>query len=183
MKILLASKSPRRKELLKEVFNDFTVESYDANEDFLGATPQETVKEIALRKLNAVANKSRFDLIIASDTLVYKDGVYYGKPKDTDDAVRMLKELENDTHVVCSGLAIYYKGKVIVDAETTSVTFHSMSESDIKAYLDNHYCLDKAGAYAAQDGIVVKEFKGSYSNVIGLPLERLKEILEKNEII
>ncbi len=183
MKILLASKSPRRKELLKEVFNEFTVESYDANEDFLGATPQETVKEIALRKLNAVENKSRFDLIVASDTLVYKDGVYYGKPKDDSDAVRMLKELEGQTHVVCSGLAVYYKGKVVVDAETTEVTFHAMSEGDVKEYLKNHYCLDKAGAYAAQDGIVVKEFKGSYSNVIGLPLELLREILRKNEIV
>ena len=100
MKVLLASQSPRRKELLKELINDFTVETYPADENFLGDTPQDTVKEIALRKLKAVPQMDRYDLIIASDTLVYKDGVYYGKPKDRADAIRMISELEGKTHQV-----------------------------------------------------------------------------------
>ena len=106
MKVLLASASPRRKELLKELIQEFNVETYPTDENFLGETPEETVKEIALRKLNAVPNKERYDLIIASDTLVYREGVYYGKPKDYSDAVRMLTELEGVTHVVSSGLAL-----------------------------------------------------------------------------
>ncbi len=183
MKVLLASKSPRRKELLKEIFSEFTIETYDADENFLGVSPQETVKEIALRKLKAVVNKERFDVIIASDTLVYRAGVYYGKPKDEEDAIRMLLELEGKTHTVCSGLAVYINGKVFLDAVSTLVTFKEMSLEDAKEYFNTHYLLDKAGAYAVQDGVVVKEYSGSYSNVIGLPIERLKEILKDNNII
>ena len=181
MKVLLASASSRRKELLKEIIQEFDIETYPTNENFLGSTPQETVKEIALRKLLAVPQKDRYDLIIASDTLVYKDGIYYGKPKDMDDAIRMLTELQGDTHVVCSGIALYYKGNIECHAETTLVTFKDMSREQIVEYLNSYYCLDKAGAYAVQDGVVVKKYEGSYSNVVGLPIEKLKLILTKKK--
>jgi len=183
MKVLLASASPRRKELLKEVISEFSIETYPTDENFLGETPEATVKEIALRKLNAVPNKERYDLIIASDTLVYRNGVYYGKPKDYSDAVRMLSELEGVTHVVCSGLALYYKGEVESYAVSTLVTFNAMSRQQIEEYLNSYYCLDKAGAYAVQDGVVVKKYEGSYTNVVGLPVEKLKEILLEKKII
>lgn len=183
MKVLLASQSPRRKELLKELINDFTVETYPADENFLGDTPQDTVKEIALRKLKAVPQMDRYDLIIASDTLVYKDGVYYGKPKDRADAIRMISELEGKTHQVCSSLAIYYKGSIESHSVTTDVTFYKMTMDEIVDYIDNHYCLDKAGAYAVQDGVVVEKYDGSYTNVVGLPLEKLSEILKEKNII
>ena len=183
MKVLLASASPRRKELLKELIEEFNIETYPTDENFLGETPEATVKEIALRKLNAVPQKDRYDLIIASDTLVYREGVYYGKPKDYSDALRMLTELEGVTHVVCSGLALYYKGKVETHAISTLVTFNPMSREQIEDYLNSYYCLDKAGAYAVQDGVVVKSYEGSYTNVVGLPLEKLKEILEEKKII
>ncbi len=183
MRVLLASKSPRRKELLKELIENFEVKVFPADENFLGESPQATVKEIALRKLNAVEDKESYDLIIASDTLVYKDGVYYGKPNDREDAIRMLKELEGDTHFVCSALAIYFNGKTETHAVTTKVKFHDMDTHDIEAYVDNYYCLDKAGAYAVQDGVVVKEYEGSYTNVVGLPLEKLREILREKRII
>ena len=183
MKVLLASGSPRRKELLKELFEEFNIETYPTNEDFLGETPQDTVKEIALRKLCAVPNKERYDLIIASDTLVYRNETYYGKPKDIDDAIRMLSELQGVTHVVCSGIALYYKGEIDCCAESTLVTFKSMSRQQIIDYLNSYYCLDKAGAYAVQDGVVVEKIDGSYTNVVGLPLERLREILREKKII
>ncbi len=183
MKVLLASQSPRRKELLKELIPEFNVETYPADENFLGETPQDTVREIALRKLDAVPQKNRYDLIIASDTLVYKDGVYYGKPKDRDDAVRMLCELEGKTHEVCSSLAIYCKGEIESHSVTTLVTFKKMTIQDIVDYLDSHYCYDKAGAYAVQDGVVVKEYEGSYTNIVGLPLEKLSEILKEKNVI
>ncbi|MBO5775983.1 MAG: septum formation protein Maf [Clostridia bacterium] len=183
MKVLLASQSPRRKELLKTVLPEFAVESYPADERFKGVTPEETVKEIALRKLVAVENPERYDLIIASDTLVYKDGVYYGKPVDEQDAVSMLKELEGKTHVVVSGLAISYKGERECYSVSTNVTFHKMSEEDIYNYLHTHYCYDKAGAYAVQDGVVVERYEGSYTNIVGLPMEKLTEILKEKKII
>ena len=183
MKVLLASASPRRKELLKELIQEFNVETYPTDENFLGETPEETVKEIALRKLNAVPNKERYDLIIASDTLVYREGVYYGKPKDYSDAVRMLTELEGVTHVVSSGLALYYQGSVESYAVSTLVTFNSMSREQIEDSLNSYYCLDKAGAYAVQDGVVVKSYEGSYTSVVGLPLEKLKDILKEKKII
>ncbi|MBR2349777.1 MAG: septum formation protein Maf [Clostridia bacterium] len=183
MKVLLASQSPRRKELLKTVLPEFAIESYPADEHFKGETPEETVKEIALRKLLAVESPERYDLIIASDTLVYKDGIYYGKPIDETDAVRMLKELEGKTHVVVSGLAISYNGVRECYSVSTDVTFYPMSEAQIKEYLSTHYCLDKAGAYAVQDGVVVEKLNGSYSNVVGLPMEKLEEILKEKKII
>ncbi|MBQ8178174.1 MAG: septum formation protein Maf [Clostridia bacterium] len=183
MKVLLASQSPRRKELLKELIQDFNVETYPADENFLGETPQDTVREIALRKLNAVPQKDRYDLIIASDTLVYKDGVYYGKPKDRDDAIRMLSELQGKIHQVCSSLAIYYKGVTESHSVTTLVTFKQMTLQDITDYLDSHYCYDKAGAYAVQDGVVVEKYDGSYTNIVGLPIEKLTEILREKNVI
>lgn len=178
MRILLASKSPRRYELLKTLVPDFTVETYPSDEDFIGATPEETVTEIARRKLAAVPSPERFDVVIACDTLVYKDGVYYGKPADRADAVRMLTELEGKTHVVVSGLWVLHGGIAEHVAERSYVTFKPMSLTDITEYLDTHYCLDKAGAYAVQDGVVVASLEGSYTNVMGLPTEALKKILD-----
>lgn len=183
MKVLLASASPRRRELLKEIIKEFEIETYSTNENFLGTTPQETVKEIALRKLQAVPSKERYDLIIASDTLVYRNGTYYGKPKDRDDAIRMLLELEGVSHVVCSGIAISYLGKIECYADTTLVTFNAMSREQIEEYLNSYNCMDKAGAYAVQDGVVVKKYEGSYTNVVGLPTEMLTEILKEKKII
>ena len=183
MKVLLASGSPRRKELLKEIIKDFNIETYPTNEDFLGDTPEDTVKEIALRKLKAVPQKSRYDVIIASDTLVYKDGIYYGKPKDREDAIRMLEELQGVTHIVCSGIALYYQDIIECYADSTLVTFKQMSREQIEQYLDSYHCLDKAGAYAVQDGVVVKDIEGSYTNVVGLPIEKLIKILKEKEII
>lgn len=183
MRVLLASKSPRRKELLKELIENFEVKVFPTDENFLGESPQATVKEIALRKLNAVEDKNKYDLIIASDTLVFKDGVYYGKPKDREDAIRMLSELEGKHHLVCSAIALYYNGEIETHAVTTKVIFNDMSLAEIERYVDNYNCLDKAGAYAVQDGVVVKEFEGSYSNVVGLPLEKLSEILKGKKII
>lgn len=178
MEVLLASKSPRRYELLKTLVPDFKVETYPSDENYVGLTPEETVIEIARRKLVAVPLPERYDVVISCDTLVYKDGKYYGKPVDFADAVRMLTELEGKTHVVVSGLWVWHKGTCSHVAERSYVTFKHMSEDQIKEYLDTHYCLDKAGAYAVQDGVVVSSLDGSYTNVMGLPTEALKKILD-----
>lgn len=177
MKVLLASASPRRKELLQEIIRDFDIKVFPCDESFVGATPEETVLGVAKEKMNAVMNKEDYDLIITCDTLVYMDNKYYGKPTDKNVAFRMLKELSGNVHQVVSGLVVYYKGGVTAHAVTSKVKFKSLTDSEIHSYIDNYNPLDKAGAYAIQDSVVVDSYKGSYNNIVGLPTEKLKEIL------
>ncbi len=177
MRVLLASKSPRRHELLRTLVPTFNIETYPSDEQYIGKSPEETVTEIARRKLMAVPSPERYDVVIACDTLVYKDGKYYGKPRDYADAVRMLTELEGKTHIVVSGLWVWHSGTAEHVAVRSTVTFKSMTHAEIEEYLQTHYCLDKAGAYAVQDGIVVDKIDGSYNNVMGLPTEALTQIL------
>ena len=177
MRVLLASNSPRRRELLRSLVPEFDVEAFPADERFSGKTPEETVSEIARRKLVAAKEMfSDYDLVIAADTLVYMDGKYYGKPVDASDAKRMLKELSGKTHTVYSGLAVMKSGAFLYATEATDVSFKKLSEEEIDGYLNSHSVLDKAGAYAVQDGVVVKGYKGSYSNIVGLPIEKLSAL-------
>lgn len=178
MKVLLASASPRRRELLKKIFNEFDAATYPADENYKGATPEATVKEIALRKLAAVPDPERYDIVIASDTLVYADGKYYGKPHDEEEAGAMLAELSGRAHEVYSAVAVNYRGKVAVAVDSTKVVFRDLTEDDIACYVNDYECLDKAGAYAIQDGVTVERYVGSYDNVVGLPTEKLRSLLD-----
>lgn len=174
MRVLLASNSPRRRELLKYLTSEFDVNAFSADENFKGKTPEETVTEIALRKLYAAKPEfCDYDVVIASDTLVYMDGKYYGKPRDVSAAIGMLSELSGKTHTVYSAVAVMKNGKVSTATEATKVTFKALSEKDIREYVSTHQVLDKAGAYAVQDGVLVKGYSGSYTNIVGLPLEKL----------
>ena len=177
MRVLLASASPRRKEILSQIFSEFDIESYNIDENFVGKDPDDTVLLIAKRKLMAVPDKNRYQVIVACDTLVYLDGKYYGKPSSRDDAKRMLTELSGKTHKVISGLIVFFEGKIIERAIVSEVTFKKISEGDIKFYLDNFSFYDKAGAYAIQDDILVEKLSGSYYNVVGLPKEELEKIM------
>ncbi len=174
VRVLLASSSPRRRELLKNLFSDFDVRGFAADEHFIGETPEETVAEISRRKLAAASELfGSYDIVIACDTLVYMDGRYYGKPSDEADAVRMLKELSGRTHTVYSGVSLFRGGACVTEVVRSEVTFRKMSDEDIKNYVASHSVTDKAGAYAVQDGVVVERYEGSYSNIVGLPLEAL----------
>ncbi|MDR0696014.1 MAG: Maf family protein [Christensenellaceae bacterium] len=180
MRILLASESPRRKELLKAIFLSFDVYKTCIDENYEGLMPEDTVKEIAKRKLRvAVEKNTGYELVIAADTLVYCNGLYLGKPKDKADAIQILTYLEGKTHEVYSGIAINFKGVEVIEHETSNVKFHSLTQEDIENYIATHDLLDKAGAYAIQDGVVVECFNGSFSNIMGLPISKVNEILIK----
>ena len=180
--LILASASPRRAELLGQLGLDFTVIPSDADE---AHNEQLTAREISLvnayRKARAVAKKYPDALVLGADTLVYLDTTLFGKPANAEDAYRMLKQLQGRTHQVVTGVCLthlrHHRQKVF--AESTHVTFHPLNTRQIQAYLAKINPLDKAGAYAIQEhgAKIVDRISGSFSNVVGLPMERLREEL------
>lgn len=176
MKILLASNSPRRRELLKKIYTEFEICSPDIDENFIGTNPEKTVIEIAKRKLSS-AKHLDFDIIISADTVVYCDGEYLTKPKDREDAFRILSFLSGKKHYVYTGVAVKKCDATIYFAERSAVQFNQLSPEEIFRYIDGFEVLDKAGSYAIQDGIAVKRYDGSYDNIVGLPTEKLKKYL------
>ena len=180
--IILASASPRRQRLLKEMGVEFTVIASNAPEaDSEHLTPVEISQLNAYRKARAVAKKHPDALVLAADTVVYKDTTLFGKPADLEDAYRMLKQLQGGTHQVVTGVCLLHlRGHhQKMFAECTDVTFRALDVREIREYIDQINPLDKAGAYAIQEHSdkIVENVSGSYSNVVGLPVERLKEEL------
>ncbi|WP_105617984.1 Maf family protein [Vallitalea okinawensis] len=178
-KIILASQSPRRKELLELLQIDFEIlseeveESYDSN-----MSPEEIVEYLAFKKAKAVAeNTSEKAVIIGSDTIVELDGEILLKPKDIEDAILILKRLSGKKHRVYTGLAIIdlYQDKKIVTHDCTEVLMAELTEEEIKFYIDTKEPMDKAGAYGIQGigSIFVEKINGDFFNVMGLPLRRL----------
>ncbi|HCJ01638.1 MAG TPA: septum formation protein Maf [Clostridiales bacterium] len=177
MKVLLCSASPRRRELLHKLVKDFSVTKSDAEERSRYQRPHLLVMDLAREKGRSVmANDA---LIIASDTLVYRHGRYYGKPKDRADAFRMLRELSGVTHAVYTGVYLKQDGKERVFYDKALVHFHKLTDGEINDYLDRFAPFDKAGAYGIQDGIVVKNYTGSFDTIMGLPTEKLGKVLEE----
>lgn len=186
MKLVLASASPRRKEILTTLGVEFTVRTADADESCDLSDPGARVEAIALRKALAAQEAMRAEgaldedtLILASDTLVTLEGVFLGKPRDEADAYAMLSVLQGRTHTVASGLAICYKGRTATSHELTGVTFAPMTEAEIEAYLATGEPFGKAGGYAIQGNAAryIKGIEGDYFNVVGLPVRRLYETL------
>lgn len=181
--VLLASRSPRRRELLAKIIPAFDVQSPEADEDIVCATPAETVLAVARRKLEAAENTERYFAVIACDTLVYLDGKYFGKPCGREDAIEMLQELSGKTHTVYSGFIVRAGDREVKEAVTSEVTFRTLSGHEIAQYVDTEQPYDKAGAYAVQDGRLVASYKGDYTNIMGLPVEAVKKaLLELNAI-
>lgn len=178
-KILLASRSPRRKQLLSQIVGDFDIQTPEADEDVICATPEETVIAVASRKLAAVVNPEAYDIIIACDTLVYLDGIYYGKPVDEEDAKKMLMALSGKTHKVVSGFIVRGRKGEIARSVVSYVTFRQLSDGDIAEYVQTEKPLDKAGSYAVQDGRLVASYAGDYTNIMGLPLEDVRKAMEE----
>ncbi len=180
--LILASASPRRAELLRELGMKFTVITSATeeahHEDF---TARELCLVNAYRKARAVAKLHPQALVLGADTLVYLGTTLYGKPADMDDARRMLRELAGHTHQVVTGVCLLQLGshRSRLFAETTNVTFKPLTDAQISAYLAAIHPLDKAGAYAIQDqgDQIVERISGSFSNVVGLPVERVKHEL------
>ena len=186
MRIILASKSPRRREILSSLGIRFDIVSADADESSDITDPTLLVQELALRKARAtkdlLAHTGGWNsdtLIIASDTVVAVGNEILGKPHDAADAARMLRLLSDSTHRVVSGVSLLYGDKEVVGYDSTAVRFSPMSEADIDWYVQSGEPNDKAGAYAVQGlaSIFIKGLEGCYFNVVGLPVHRLNELL------
>lgn len=182
-RIVLASQSPRRKDILSMVIPEFDI-VVDDSEEIVdeGISPEETVKTLAMQKALNVADKIEYDaIVIGADTVVSVDGEIFGKPIDQEDAKRMLKILSGRKNVVCTGFAVIdtKTGKTVCDLERTDVCFREMTDEEIDAYVKTGEPMDKAGAYGMQGigGLFISGIKGDYFNVVGLPLCALAQVL------
>lgn len=184
-KIVLASNSPRRKELLQRLGINFKVRTlFGIDESYPESLRgEDIVRYISRNKANAYKSSMAPDeLLITADTIVYLDGKILGKPKEAEEAKKMLRELSGKTHQVITGVTVLTAEKTENFAVTSQVTFCELSEEEIDYYVSNYLPFDKAGAYGIQEWIgqvAVKEIKGSYFNVVGLPVQRLYQILKK----
>jgi septum formation protein len=181
--LILASASPRRAELLKLLKVKFRILPGKADEvAHEHLSPLEVCQLNAHRKARVVAKKIPDALVLAADTLVFLDGEIFGKPRNFADARRMLTRLQGRTHQVVTGVCLMHlrAHRERIFAVSTDVLFHPLDEKQIRNYLGRINPLDKAGAYAIQNSgeQIVSEISGSYSNVVGLPVERLKEELQ-----
>jgi len=181
--IILASASPRREQLLRQVGCDFRVIPSMAEENNEAALPpSELVREHARAKAQDVAHGvSPNDIVIGADTIVVLDGRVYGKPGDETQACKMLGELSGKVHSVWSGIAVVGNGICITDAVETRVTLSALTPVQIRRYAATGEPLDKAGAYAVQGfgAVFVEKIEGCYFNVVGLPLHALSRLLSK----
>ena len=181
MEIILASNSPRRKELLEKAGIKFKIEPSDFEEKVFSLDPFKTAETFAVGKAKAVLRALDGDyLVIGADTVVFLDGEILGKPKDEEHAKKMLKSLSNKMHTVVTGYALLSNKKVVSGFVQTQVTFNHLSNKIIDEYVKSGYCWGKAGSYGIQDPFpLVKEYNGSLSNVIGLPVETIIPLIEK----
>ncbi len=181
--LILASKSPRRKELLSYITKDFTVKSADVDETLPnGISLAEAV--LYLSKIKALPFKDGTNTIIGADTVVALNGTIFGKPKDEEDAKRMLRLLSGEEHSVFTGVTIVSKENVISFAEETKVKFYHLTDKIIDDYIMTKEPLDKAGAYGIQGkgSLLVEKIDGDFFNVVGLPIGKLNKILETTHL-
>lgn len=188
MNIILASKSPRRKEILENLGVKFNIITCETDEHTDERDGRKYVEEIAFRKGNTVRklleSEGEFtenDIILSSDTVVVSaDGEIMGKPCDRADAKRMILTFSGKPHFVISGIALITKDKTVVTSESTTVYFDTVDEADVEGYLDTDEAYDKAGAYAIQGyaSLWINGIEGDYFNVVGLPVKKLSDTLK-----
>ncbi len=180
--VILASGSPRRAELLTAAGIPFETQPADVDETVVaGEAPEAYVQRLAEAKAHAVAHRHPGRLIVAADTTVVVDGEIFGKPADHADAIRMLRALSGRSHVVLTGICVVGPGRQASAVDRTRVVFATMSDGEIAAYVRSGEPMDKAGAYAIQ-GLAsryVTRIEGSYSNVVGLPVAMVHQLLEQ----
>lgn len=180
--IILASQSPRRKQLLEWAEVDFEIMVANTDESFPDNIAVEDVAiHVAMEKAKAILPKSNGKIIIAADTIVVLNNEVINKPVDRNDAIRILSRLSGNHHKVITGVVILKDEKLISFADTTDVEFHSLTQSQIEFYVDKYRPYDKAGAYAIQEwiGVVgIKCINGDFYNVMGLPVSRVVKALE-----
>jgi septum formation protein len=182
MQVILASASPRRRDLLSLIGCKYKIFSPNADETiFEGETPESACGRLSLLKAKSALEHFPEALIIAADTLVIIDSKIFGKPRDADEAKEMLNILNGREHEVITGLTIIHSGQSITETESTAVHFRKLSSDDIEAYISTNEFQGKAGAYAIQGygSLFIERIEGDYFNVVGLPLQRLSRMLEK----
>jgi len=183
--IYLASQSPRRKHLLKQIGIDFKSFTVDLDEKILeNESPIRTVKRLSIEKLELAEKFKNDGILITADTIVVLNSKIIGKPKNRKEAKSILGQLSNKTHFVYTGFAIKNSvtNQIIVDYEKTAVTFRDLSRKEISEYVADGSPLDKAGAYGIQDdygAVFVSKINGCYYNVVGLPLSKIYDSLKK----
>lgn len=180
--LILASSSPRRKELLENLQLTFEVSSSDVDESYNPEnTPEEIVMELAQRKARFVAEKHPVAFVIGSDTVVVANNQVLGKPNHEQEAMEMLKQLSGKTHAVYTGVSIFSPKKTIEFFEKTEVDFWELTDEEIRSYVNTGEPMDKAGAYGIQGfgRLLVKKINGDYFSVVGLPLSRTIRELQK----
>lgn len=179
-RFILASASPRRKEILESAGYTFEIIVSDADENITEElSPEKTVEELAERKAMAVLRDNEDAVVFGCDTVVAIDGKILGKPADDEDAFNMLSMLSGKTHTVSTGVCICSKTKNEVFSNTTEVEFYKLSEETIRSYIAFGECSDKAGSYGIQGfgRVLVKEIKGDYFSVMGLPVAESARVL------
>jgi septum formation protein len=184
LKVKLASKSPRRQELLRNIIEDFEIVTKDVEEEYPNdLKANEIVLYLAKLKANSYLKESKEnELYITADTIVVYENKVLGKPIDSKDAFRMLKELSGNTHTVYTGVSLLLNGKINSFLDSTEVSFYDLSDEEITFYINHYKPMDKAGAYGIQEwmGYVgVKKMEGDFFNVMGLPLHKLYREIEK----
>lgn len=183
MDIILASKSPRRREILENTKVRFSVKESQVDEIIkANESPKETVMRLAYEKALDVANDNEESLVIGADTIVVINNRILGKPKNEEEAYDMIKLLSGKTHYVITGFALINLSlnKKVIDCEVSQVTFKELSEECIKDYLNTKESLDKAGAYGIQGygGLLVNNIQGDYFNIVGLPISKISDCLK-----
>lgn len=185
--LILASASPRRKELLEQVRIPFKIIQSDIDENGETGTPQEICATLAQKKALSIYNSSAKNWILGADTIVVKDDIIMGKPENAEDAANMLQRLSGGDHEVITGYSIINPngGVAVTDHVTTTVTFKCLTPEEIDAYIKTSEPFGKAGAYAIQEigAFMITGIHGSYSNVVGLPLFEVIDSLVKVKAI
>lgn len=182
--LILASQSPRRRALLKQITDDFIVRPTGCDETIVCADPAEHVRLLACRKAEAARkalSPGEEDAIIAADTVVCLDGDILEKPVSPEEASQMLHRLSGRENTVCTGVAVQFQGQLRSFTCETQVQFYPLTEEEIAAYVASGEPMDKAGAYAIQGrgALLVREIRGDYCNVVGLPIAPLFRLLRE----
>jgi len=178
--LILASNSPRRRELLKRITSDFEVVSPDSDENIPLLPPELFVRKLARIKAESVFSAYPDAAVIGSDTVVTLGGKIYGKPNGREGAIAMLKELSGRTHEVYTAVCVMRGAAIAEGTERSTVTFARLSHDKIARYVDEFSPLDKAGSYGIQDGFgIVRKFTGSFENIMGFPVELVRSLLKE----
>lgn len=178
---ILASASPRRKELLKRIIDNFTIITSNVDEAYPDTMNKMDVAEfLATKKAMSVYKNNKDDIVIGSDTVIVFNNKIYGKPINKDDAKNMLKTFSNNTHYVITGVCVASQKRTLSFSSISKVTFYNLSDDEIDEYLSDDEYKDKAGSYAIQGkaSLFIKNIDGDYNSIMGLPIAELNRIIK-----